>query len=181
MAATDRRAALLYFAVGTAAIIAGVATTTWRGRRRGTEDAAAVSALFGQTLTDADGTPQSLAQWRGTPVIVNFWATWCEPCVREMPDLQRLRDAYASRGLQVLGLAIDQPARIRSFRDQLQLTVPLFAAAAAGSDLMRALGNASDALPYTVLISRTGSVLWRHLGQIDPELLRKELDAAVAP
>ena len=180
MVSAGRRTALLYAGVGTAALLAGIAATVWRGRRRGAEDNAAVRALFAQTLADADGTPRSLAQWRGTPVIVNFWATWCEPCVREMPDLQRLRDAYASHGVQVLGLALDQPARIRDFRDQLQLTLPLFAAAAAGSELMRGLGNASEALPYTVLISRDGSVLWRHLGQIDPEYLRKQLDAAVA-
>jgi len=181
MASADRRTVLLYVGVGAAALIAGVTATVWRGRMRGAEDDDAVSTLFAQTLADADGTPRSLAQWRGTPVIVNFWATWCEPCVREMPDLQRLSETYASRGVQVLGLAIDEPARIRGFRDQLQLTLPLFAAAAAGSELMRALGNGSGALPYTVLIGRTGSVLWRHLGQIDPEHLRKELDVAVAP
>jgi peroxiredoxin len=112
--------------------------------------------------------------------VVNFWATWCPPCVDEMPDLQQVRDAYLDRGVEIIGIGIDNAAKIAAFRDQHRLTLPLLVAGAGGSELNRALGNTGGALPFTVLIGPDGRVRERHLGQIKPEQLRRWLDEALA-
>jgi peroxiredoxin len=108
---------------------------------------------------------------------VNFWATWCAPCVEEMPDLQRTHDEFASRGVRVVGLGIDSPSALKRFREEHRLSLPLFAAGAGGSELARALGNSSGALPFTVLLDRNGRIVRSHLGQVRPAELRAWLDA----
>lgn len=137
----------------------------------------AAERLFATTFPDADGNPQPLAQWRGQILVVNFWATWCPPCVEEMPDLQAVRDAYHGRGVEIVGVGIDNAEKIRAFRDRMELRLPLLVAGAGGSDLGQALGNRTGALPYTALIDRQGRVAQRKLGQIKPAELRLWLDA----
>ena len=175
----NRRTWTMVLATGAAAAGLGVAVNWWR-----TEPVAAgaraTGALFAATFPDADGRPQPLSQWRGRPLVVNFWATWCPPCVEEMADLQRVRDNFRERGVEVIGIGIDNAARIAAFRDQHRLTLPLLVAGAGGSDLNRALGNSGGALPYTVLIGADGSILQRHLGQVKPEQLQRWLDSALS-
>jgi thiol-disulfide isomerase/thioredoxin len=175
-----RRALLSAAVVAVAATAAGVGTGIWRARIDA-RDAAAAQALFTSTLPDAGGAPQALSQWQGRPLIVNFWAPWCAPCVEEMPDLQRARDEYQARGLEVIGLGLDSVARIRQFRDDHRITLPLLVAGAQGSSLGDQLGNPSGVLPYTVLISADGRVLERKVGRIRPDELRRWLDALPAP
>jgi len=134
-------------------------------------------AFFARTFNDLDGQPVEMARWKDRIVVVNFWATWCPPCVEEMPDLQRAHDEYADRGVTVVGLGIESPAALQRFRDQHGLSLPLFAAGAAGSELGRTLGNPSGALPYTILVDRKGRIVRSHLGQIQPAELRRWLDA----
>lgn len=138
---------------------------------------ASAEAFFAQTFKDLDGEPQAMAQWQGQLVVVNFWATWCPPCVEEMPDLQRVHDEYRSRGVVVVGLGIDNPSSLKRFRDEHRLALPLYAAGATGSELGKALGNASGALPYTLLLDRNGRIVRARLGQIRPAELRGWLDA----
>jgi thiol-disulfide isomerase/thioredoxin len=134
------------------------------------------TALFAYTFNDADGRPQPIDQWRGSYLVVNFWATWCAPCVEEMPDLQKVHREYASRGVAVVGLAIDNASAVRRFRDELKLQLPLLVAGATGSELTRQLGNASGALPYTVLVDRNGSMVQSKLGRLPAAELRSWLD-----
>ena len=96
-----------------------------------------------------------------------------------MPDLQRVYDDYKERGVVVVGLGIDNPSALKRFRDEYLLSLPLFAAGASGNDLGRALGNASGALPYTVLVDRKGRIVQARLGQIRPAELRRWLDAQI--
>lgn len=136
-----------------------------------------VAQLFASSFPDPDGSLQPVAQWQGRLLVVNFWATWCPPCVEEMPDLQKVRDEYLGRGVEILGIGIDSAERIRAFRDRFRLTLPLLVAGAAGAELGRALGNLAGALPYTVLLDRQGRIAQRKLGQIKPAELRSWLDA----
>jgi peroxiredoxin len=175
----NRRTALITLATGALAAGLGVAVNWWRTEP--TPAAAdATAALFAATFPDADGRPQPLAQWRGRPLVVNFWATWCPPCVEEMPDLQQVREAYRDRGVEVIGIGIDSATRIAAFRDKHRITLPLLVAGVGGSDLNRALGNGNGALPYTVLIGADGRIRERHLGQVRPEQLQQWLEAAIA-
>ncbi len=171
----NRRTSLWVLATGALAAGLGVAVNWWR-TQPATAGAEATAALFAATFPDAEGRTQPLSQWKGRPLVVNFWATWCPPCVEEMPDLQQARDAYRDRGVEVIGIGIDSAAKIAAFRDRHRLSLPLLVAGVGGSDLNRALGNAGGALPYTVLIDADGRIRERHLGQLKPEQLRGWLD-----
>lgn len=126
---------------------------------------------------DLDGQPRSLSQYKGRLLVLNFWATWCAPCVEEMPDLQRVQDEFAARGVAVVGLGIDAVPAMRRFRDEHKLSLTLLAAANGGSELARKLGNLSGALPFTVLIDEQGLIAQRRLGRITAEELRLWLDS----
>lgn len=140
---------------------------------------AATDALFRQTFSDADGRPQPMKQWQGQLVVLNFWATWCAPCVEEMPELQKVQDDYAARGVAVVGLGIDNVSAIRRFRDEQRIALPLLVAGAGGSEIARQFGNQSGALPYTVLIEPDGRIVQARLGRIPDRELRGWLDARV--
>jgi peroxiredoxin len=170
-----RRAVVVVGAVAAAAAAAGIGAGVWHANV-GARDAAATQALFALTLQDAAGSAQALAQWRGRPLVVNFWAPWCAPCVEEMPDLQRVRDDYHARGVEVIGVGIDTAARIRAFRDQHAITLPLLVAGAEGSSLGDQFGNKAGVLPYTVLIGADSRIIERKIGRIHPEELRGWLD-----
>jgi peroxiredoxin len=96
-----------------------------------------------------------------------------------MPDLQRVHDEYKGRGVTVVGLGIDGPSALKRFRDEHLLSLPLFAAGASGSDLGRALGNPSGALPFTIVVDREGRIVQARLGQVRPAELRRWLDAQI--
>ncbi|MGZ8993187.1 MAG: TlpA family protein disulfide reductase [Burkholderiaceae bacterium] len=136
------------------------------------------AALFAQSFNDADGDLQPMNQWQGRLLVVNFWATWCAPCVEEMPDLQKVQVEYAERGVTVVGVAIDNASAVKRFRDEQKVDLPLLVAGAAGTELLRQLGNASGALPYTVLLDRSGRVVQSKLGRLHASQLRAWLDAA---
>lgn len=138
------------------------------------------AALFAQSFNDANGDVQPMHQWRGQLLVVNFWATWCAPCIEEMPDLQRVQVEYAQRGVTTLGVAIDNAGAVRRFRDEQNINFPLLVAGSAGSELARQLGDASGALPYTVLVDRGGSVVQSKLGRLNASELRAWLDAALS-
>ncbi|MBI3229133.1 MAG: TlpA family protein disulfide reductase [Burkholderiales bacterium] len=112
----------------------------------------AVAQLFAMSLPDSDSKVQALSQWRGKPIVLNFWASWCAPCVKEMPALSKLQTDFAPRGVQVLGVGIDSPEAIAKFKQEHQISYPLLVAGIDGSELSRQLGNKAGGLPFTVLI-----------------------------
>ena len=138
------------------------------------------AALFAQSFNDADGRLQPMNQWQGRLLVVNFWATWCAPCIEEMPDLQRIQAEYAQRGVAIVGVAIDNATAVKRFRDEQNVGLPLLVAGTAGTELGRQLGNPSGALPYTVLVDRSGSVVRAKLGRLQATQLRAWLDAALS-
>ena len=156
-------------AVGGAALGAGAAW--WRLRPR-EPDAQASAILFGQTLPDAAGRPLALSSLAGRPLVVNFWATWCPPCVEEMPELSALHDELAPRGLAMLGIGIDQPDKIAEFARRHPVSYPLVVAGMGGAELGRHFGNVTGALPFTVLLDRRGGISHRILGRVDIGRLR---------
>lgn len=126
-------------------------------------------------LSGADGQPVTAADFDGRAVLLNFWATWCTPCVEEMPMLARLRADHADRGLQVVGIAVDEPERARAFAADLGLDYPLAFGAGEAMLIGRRYGNASGMLPYSVLVDADGIVRWTHLGALSREQLEQRL------
>jgi thiol-disulfide isomerase/thioredoxin len=160
-----------------AAAIALAAGALWASRRPAPAPAAASDqaavALFAMKLPDADGVLTPLQTWRGKLLVVNFWATWCAPCVEEMPELQRFADEFAPRNVAVIGIGVDDADKIREFRRQHQLRIALLTAGFDGMQLAQRLGNPEPVLPYTALISPDGRLVEEHSGRIQgPELRR---------
>ena len=130
------------------------------------------SKLLALTLPDAAGRPQPVAQWQGKVVAVNFWATWCAPCREEMPEFVRAQAEYGSKGLQIVGIAIDNADKVRQFSKQLNLNYPALIGGYSAMDLSRDLGNSLLALPFTVVLDRQGKVAYTHLGPVKPDQFR---------
>jgi peroxiredoxin len=172
-ATTGRRRLLLYVGVGAgfAALGGGLA---WRRFSPGPASAEAVALLHEQTLPDPDGRPFDLGTLRGKPLVVNFWATWCAPCVEEMPELSDLHLQLSPKGVHVLGIGIDSPQNVAEFVKRTPVSYPLVVAGLGGSELARRFGNASGALPYTVLIDRGGRVVHRILGRVRIDSLTQQ-------
>ena len=108
----------------------------------------------------------------GKVIFLNFWATWCPPCVEELPMLNAFYRQQAPNGWQVLGLAIDQPSAVRKFLQRIPLEFPVGLAGLGGTDLGRSLGNLTGGLPFTVVLGGNGRVLHRKMGQITPQDLQ---------
>jgi len=137
----------------------------------------AVGQLWSAAVTNTDGKPQSLAAYKGHPVVVNFWASWCGPCVAEMPELSALSREYAKKGIQFVGVGVDSAANVKAFLQKVKVQYPVYIAGFGGADLARAFGNNAGGLPFTVVIDAKGTVRATRLGQIKPDELRQTLDA----
>ncbi|MBK6587241.1 MAG: TlpA family protein disulfide reductase [Acidobacteria bacterium] len=132
-------------------------------------------------LKDLTGAEQSLAGYRGRVVVLNFWATWCEPCKKEMPDLSAIQNDYAALGVQVIGASGDaasDSAKVLKFIREYKLNFPVWVGTAT-TDMERF--GVGTVLPATVIIDRDGKIVWREIGIIKPAELRKELDKLLLP
>ncbi len=131
--------------------------------------------LFAATFPDENGKPQSLQQYAGKTVVLNFWATWCEPCREEMPELSALHVASKDKNIVVLGMAVDDVAAINAFVKETKVSYPLFAAEMQGMEIASNLGNDKSVLPFTVIINADGSVVKTYFGRISKALLETTL------
>ena len=131
--------------------------------------------LFAASFPNENGQQQALAQYTGKIVVLNFWATWCEPCREEMPELSQLHSAYKDKNLVVLGIAVDDVAAISEFSKDTKVSYPLFAADMQGMEIATNLGNDKSALPYTVIIKADGSVAKTYFGRVTKPLLEETL------
>jgi len=126
-------------------------------------------AFWQQKFKQVDGSPLSMVGFRGKPLVVNFWATWCPPCLAELPLLNAFYTENASKSWQVLGLAVDQLSPVKRFLARSPLSFPVAMAGFEGSDLSRSLGNVSGGLPFTVVFGPAGDVRHRKIGQLSPQ------------
>ena len=133
--------------------------------------------MLGTVFPDLRGNARRLIDWKGTVAVVNFWATWCEPCREEIPLLIHVSDKFAASGVQVVGIAIDTVAKIVDFASKYQITYPTLVGDARALDLLRQLGNQAGALPYSVVLDRAGTVASRKLGAYKPGELEGVLAA----
>jgi len=156
------------------------AAGAWFGARQLEPSAAAPNALsqfYGRTMPDSTGKQVDMKQWKGKPLVLNFWATWCAPCVEEMPELTALQSELQSKNIQILGIGIDNPASISAFAEKYKIAYPLYVAGMEGSELSRQLGNQAGGLPFTVLVDASGKVRKTYLGRLKMDALRRDIAA----
>ncbi len=165
-----KRRGWLFAGAGAAALAIGA---RWRWTQDSAPSNRADAELWVQRWPTPDGAGFAMTSLRGRPLVMNFWATWCPPCVRELPMLDRFHRDTASHGWQVLALAVDEAGPVRQFLQRTPLTLPIALAGAAGLDWSQRLGNTGGGLPFTVALNARGEVVQRKIGEIGEEELRR--------
>ena len=151
--------------VGALAATAGAGWAWWR-----TADARE-SAVWSLRFETPSGGELKMASLRGRPLVLNFWATWCAPCVKEMPQLDRFHREFTARGWQVLGLALDRAGPVSDFLTRVRVSFPIALAGIDGFDLTHELGNRQGVLPFTVVFDRRGQPVHHKIGETSYEEL----------
>lgn len=158
---------LLFVVVTLAAGVAGYLLSA--PNRLGNVDA---SHVLEATLPDLSGVPQSIANWKGKVLVINFWATWCPPCLEEIPLFVRLQRQMGEQGLQFVGIAIDEREKVRAFARRNAINYPIMIGQLDAIELSRTAGNESGGLPYTLILDRSGRVISQHYGGLTEQKLR---------
>lgn len=127
------------------------------------------------TLTDLDNKPRDVSEWDSRVLVINFWATWCPPCRREIPAFIELQKQYGQQGLQFVGIALDEVQAVREYAASVGINYPLLVGDQDAIDVARAYGNLFGALPYTAIIDRAGRIAFTRQG----ELSRAEAEKAI--
>jgi len=168
--------------LGIAAVVAvgAVAAGIWFSLRHESAPRVDPELFYSQQLRDAGGVTRAMSAYRGKVVVVNFWATWCVPCVKEIPAFSKVHADGGGR-VDFVGLGIDSPDNVTAFADRFKPSYPLVVAGAVGTELARALGDESGALPFTIVFGADGRVVARHLGQVDEATLRRWLQPFLSP
>ena len=125
------------------------------------------------TLNDPAGEPQSIGSWPGKALLINFWATWCAPCLREIPLLIEYQHKHRDRSVQVVGIAVDRPDPVRAFMEDLEFNYPVLVGEVDAMDAAAAFGVDFFALPFSVFTDTQGHILGVHTGELHAE----DLDA----
>ena len=123
-------------------------------------------------LADPDGKTHSISEWDGKALIVNFWATWCAPCRREIPLLNRIRHEFAPKGVEIVGIAVDVAADVKTYLGQFPIDYPVLVGDQDAIDAARDFGVDAQAYPFTVFTDTHGRIITVHLGELHEPLLR---------
>jgi thiol-disulfide isomerase/thioredoxin len=135
--------------------------------------------LNGFVFETPDGTSLDLGALKGKVAVINFWATWCPPCIEEMPELDELyRKELAPHGIELIGVAIDSKENVQKFLDQTPVDYPIVLTGFAGTELAKELGNEQGGLPFTVILSEDGNSLLKKAGRIQMDTIRNALPAS---
>jgi thiol-disulfide isomerase/thioredoxin len=167
----DKRRFLLFGAVAVVAATVGVLFNTWRLGGAGAGKGAA-EAVFAARLANLQGEPQSIGQWRGQVLVVNFWATWCAPCREEIPTFVKLQDQHRARGVQFVGIAIDRRDPVLAFVREFGINYPVLLGGIETIELSRQAGNRAGTLPFTLVFDRTGNIVATEVGVVKETWLR---------
>jgi len=161
----------MYTGVAAAAAVTGAGVAWWQIQPHGSNAASdpALQAFWQQSFDSPEGAAMPMAGFSGKPLLVNFWATWCPPCVEELPLIDRFHADNRARGWQVLGLAVDQPSAVRTWLQRKPMGFPVVMAGLQGTELSKSLGNLTGGLPFTIVLGAGGQLLHRKIGKVSAE------------
>ena len=174
----NRRQLAIICGISLIALLAGVLTSQWISKS-GLASDSSVKAFLANPWQSPDGKPVDTSQWQGKILVTNFWASWCPPCIEEMPTLDLLQQEYLQQNVLFVGIGIDSPSNIREFLKSTPVSYPIVIGGLEGSNLSKQMGNTQGALPYTVIINAKGKSTYTKLGKISEEELRKQIKAAL--
>ncbi|MEO7939781.1 MAG: TlpA disulfide reductase family protein [Burkholderiaceae bacterium] len=166
-AADPARRRWLFAGVASAAVLTGAGLAWWQAQPGEGLDAAA--SFWGMAFPQPDGGTMAMRTLAGKPLLLNFWATWCPPCIEEMPLLDRFYAENKSKGWQVLGMAVDQAPAVSKFLGHTPVRFPVTLAGMAGVALSRSFGNLEGGLPFTVVLDSAGRIAQRKMGRVSPQ------------
>jgi thiol-disulfide isomerase/thioredoxin len=162
----------LWLGLGAMAAALGAGAALWRFSLAQPQDQA-LEQLWGFQGEQVQGGQFEMEKLKGKPILINFWATWCPPCVEELPLIEAFYQENRSKSWQVIGLAADNAKNVSGFLSKNRLSFPTPLAGVEGIELSRTLGNLSGALPFSVAINAQGSIALRHMGKLSAAQLRE--------
>ena len=124
-------------------------------------------------LPDVSGNQHNISEWQGKILIINFWATWCPPCLKEIPEFMALQEQYAAKGLQFIGIAIDDQEPVEEYLATTKINYPILIGGVTGIALAHQLGNIVDAVPFTLVVNQQGQIIHRQPGEFSREQIMK--------
>ena len=166
---------LIIIAGAAVALALGVGVGLWRIAPGDTD--LTPDQLYAANFSDLAGNSQQLSNWRGKVLVLNFWATWCAPCREEIPDFILADAEYRAKGVAIVGLALDEQAKVAEFAKTFGITYPLLIGGAEAYDFAARLGNKVRGIPFTAIIDREGKVVYLGVGTVR----KKELDKVLTP
>ena len=127
------------------------------------------AALPDFALPDVSGKLHNVSEWQGKIRVINFWATWCTPCRKEIPEFIALQEQYADKGLQFIGIAIDDQESVAKYLASININYPMLIGDVTGIALAHQLGNTIDAVPFTLIVNQQGQIIHQHPGDFSKE------------
>ncbi len=131
------------------------------------------------SLPDISGTQHAIDDWQGKILIINFWATWCPPCLKEIPGFISLQKEYADKNVQFIGIAIDQNEPVADYIKMVNINYPILVAAENGTELVVKLGNTMKVVPYTLIVNSNSQIVYQHPGELSPQELRAHIEPLI--
>lgn len=132
------------------------------------------------SLPDLSGTVRPITNWQGKILIINFWATWCPPCLKEIPEFIEIQSEYAEQNVQFIGIAIDKPHLVSDYLSFIDINYPILIAETEGGQLSQKLGNTVNAIPYTLIVNQDSQIIFRHPGELSKQKLRELIEPLLA-
>ena len=133
------------------------------------------------SLPDLSGTLYPISNWQGKTLIINFWATWCPPCLKEIPEFIELQAEYAEQNVQFIGIAIDDPQLVDDYLSFIDINYPILIAKTEGAKLAQKLGNSINAIPFTIIVNQQSQIVFRHPGELTKQRVSELIEPLLTP
>lgn len=164
---------LLIFTIAVAAFVAGISVRGLLSSPLESADLKNQNRLTQFSLLDLSNKQHAIKEWEGKVLVINFWATWCPPCLKEMPEFVALQNEYKEKGLQFIGIALDETEPVKEFIDSHKITYPVLLGGDQGMAIAHDLGNVVNTVPFTVIVDKKGNIVQRQMGTLSREQLLK--------